>query len=105
MGSRSYTASQQRPFKVLILGGSYAGLSAALDLIDLTEGRAARRGENDVPTHGGNIPVDITIVDERDGYCMLLRDPLRTPSVTIGAFGWMRIVRDRVSQGLLAGSP
>lgn len=57
------------PFKVLILGGSYGGLSAALNLIDLAEGRAARQGNGVVPGHDGKVPVDITIVDERDGFC------------------------------------
>lgn len=57
------------PFKVLILGGSYGGLSAALNLIDLAEGRAARQGNGVLPGHDGKVPVDITIVDERDGFC------------------------------------
>ncbi|ROV87304.1 hypothetical protein VPNG_10399 [Cytospora leucostoma] len=90
MGSRLYTSSQQRPFKVLILGGSYAGLSAALDLLDLSEGRAARRGENDVPTHDGNIPVDITIVDERDGYYHLIGSPLALADHAYAKKAWVK---------------
>lgn len=69
MGSQ-FDASELTPFKVLILGGCYGGLSAALNLIDLSEGRAARQGNGVVPGHDGKIPIDITIVDERDGYCM-----------------------------------
>lgn len=72
MGSQFEASPQTQPFKVLILGGCYAGLSSALNLIDLAEGRAARRGNGDVPAHDGKIPVDITIVDERDGYCEFL---------------------------------
>lgn len=69
MGSQFDASAQPEPFKVLVLGGCYAGLSAALNLIDLSEGRAARQGNGVVPAHDGKIPVDITIVDERDGYC------------------------------------
>jgi hypothetical protein len=66
------------PFRILVAGGSYAGLSAALNLLDLCGGRAPRCGEptkldesNPVP----DISIDITIVDERDGFCKL--DPRR----------------------------
>lgn len=69
MGSQFDASSQSEPFKVLVLGGCYAGLSAALNLIDLSEGRAARQGNGVVPAHDGKISVHVTIVDERDGYC------------------------------------
>jgi hypothetical protein len=69
MGSQFDVSSESNPFKVLILGGCYGGLSAALNLLDLAEGRAARQGNGAVPGHEGKIPIDITIVDERDGYC------------------------------------
>lgn len=66
------------PFRILVAGGSYAGLSAALNLLDLCGRRAPRCGEptkldesNPVP----DISIDITIVDERDGFCKL--DPSR----------------------------
>jgi hypothetical protein len=60
------------PFKVLILGGSYGGLAAALHLLDLCKGRPSRFASE--PIEGirfGGFPVDITVVDERDGYCEL----------------------------------
>lgn len=69
MGSQFDPAAESTPFKVLILGGCYGGLSAALNLIDLAEGRAARQGNGVLPGHDGQVPVDITIVDERDGFC------------------------------------
>ena len=61
-----------QPFKVLVAGGSYGGLSAALNLQDLCRGLAPRCGPN--PAEGEQVqtsrfPVDITVVDERDGYC------------------------------------
>lgn len=58
------------PFRVLIIGGSYGGLAAALTLIDLCQGRLPRFNSNPgviPPQH--RIPVKITVVDERDGYC------------------------------------
>lgn len=70
MGSQFDASSESTPFKVLVLGGCYGGLSAALNLVDLSEGRAARQGNGVVPGHDGKIPIDVTIVDERDGYCM-----------------------------------
>lgn len=62
----------QTPFKVLVLGGSYAGLSAALNLVDLCHGLRHRFciDDNDNST-GKKIPVQVTIVDERDGFCTL----------------------------------
>lgn len=70
MGDHFDSTSAFEPFKVLVLGGCYGGLSAALNLIDLAEGRAARQGSGVAPGHNGKIPVEITVVDERDGYCM-----------------------------------
>jgi hypothetical protein len=58
------------PLKVLVIGGSYGGLSTALNLLDLCNGRSARSQmgppSTDQPV---KIPVEITMVDERDGYC------------------------------------
>jgi hypothetical protein len=59
------------PARVLILGGSYAGLAAVTNLLDLSEGRLPRFNptlEREVD-FSYKTPVEITIVDERDGYC------------------------------------
>lgn len=72
MGSQFDSSSASGPFKVLILGGCYGGLSTALNLLDLAEGRAARQGSGVVPGHDGQIPIEVTIVDERDGFCACL---------------------------------
>jgi ActR/RegA family two-component response regulator len=55
------------PFKVLVLGGSYGGLAAALDVVKLGKGISP----TDYLEYPANIPaaVDVTIVDERDGFC------------------------------------
>lgn len=59
------------PFRVLIAGGSYAGLSSAVNLLDLCHGRSPRMAQEAYVHHPNHkhIPVDITIVDERDGFC------------------------------------
>lgn len=68
------------PFKVLVVGGSYGGLSAALNLQDICSGRAARCGpdakkaalDGTYAGHDGpQFAVDITVVDERDGFCKM----------------------------------
>ncbi|KAB8232458.1 putative pyridine nucleotide-disulfide oxidoreductase AMID-like [Aspergillus alliaceus] len=65
-----------RQFRVLIAGGSYGGLSAALTLIDLSKGRLARFNfiaDAKPPQH--QIPIHITVVDERDGFYHLIGSP------------------------------
>lgn len=60
------------PYKVLVIGGSYGGLAATLNLLDLCHGRPCRfSGETELSEPREKIPVQITIVDERDGYCKL----------------------------------
>lgn len=57
--------------RVLVIGGSYAGLAATVNLIDLCDGKQPRFSSTSTEERTPNIklPVDITIVDERDGYC------------------------------------
>jgi len=64
--------SETRPVHVLILGGSYGGMSAAMNFLDMADGKAPRFGrgmEHPLPGHVSS--VEVTIVDERDGLCML----------------------------------
>ena len=62
--------SIEAPIRILVIGGSYAGLSAALNLYDYCNGKEARARLHDpVGGSGVVIPVEIKIVDERDGYC------------------------------------
>lgn len=58
--------------KVLVIGGSYSGLAATVNLIDLCNGKQPRftSTSNEVVSSKTKLPIDITIVDERDGYCM-----------------------------------
>jgi hypothetical protein len=68
--------SPAQPFRVLVAGGAYGGLSVALNLHDLCRGLAPRAGPTPDEAEQVERPkfaVDITIVDERDGYCELSR--------------------------------
>lgn len=70
MPSNEGLPPSSRVFRVLIVGGSYGGLAAALTLADLTRGHTARFNydpQAKAPPTG--IPIQITVVDERDGYC------------------------------------
>jgi hypothetical protein len=60
-----------KPSKVLIIGGSYGALAATLNLLDLCHGRAPRFPPETSPGPSAlqKIRVQITIVDERDGFC------------------------------------
>lgn len=61
----------QQTIRVLIAGGAYAGVSAAVNLLDLSLGRPARLEPDKVPAEEARngVPIEIYIVDERDGYC------------------------------------
>ncbi|KAJ5329418.1 hypothetical protein N7452_009808 [Penicillium brevicompactum] len=79
------------PFKVLIVGGSYAGLAATLNLVDLCQGRKCRFNLDEAdkaPEH--KVPVQITIVDERDGYYHIIGLPLAIGSNSDASTFWNR---------------
>jgi NADPH-dependent 2,4-dienoyl-CoA reductase/sulfur reductase-like enzyme len=59
MGNEVATENKPKPVKVLVAGGCYAGLAAALTILERCDSATPR------------IPVSITIVDEKDGYCVL----------------------------------
>jgi hypothetical protein len=62
----------KNPTKVLIVGGSYAGLAAALNLSDLCSGKPSRGSHPPLPPEAKPqpaLPVEIKILDERDGFC------------------------------------
>jgi hypothetical protein len=58
-------------FKVLVVGTSYGGVATAVNLLDLAD-RLTPRQASEPYTHHPDSPAvrfEITIVDERDGYC------------------------------------
>ena len=58
--------------KVLVVGGAYGGMAAAVNLLDISNHANPRfnypnyQWDADAP----RTPIEVTIVDERDGYCM-----------------------------------
>ncbi|KAJ6151472.1 hypothetical protein N7470_007069 [Penicillium chermesinum] len=77
--------------RVLIVGGSYGGLAAALNLHDLARGRVARFDSNPeakVPAY--KVPIQMTIVDERDGYYHLIGSPKSLACEKFAAESWTR---------------
>jgi hypothetical protein len=66
---------KKAPTKVLVIGGCYGGLSAALNLLDLCKGqrsRATAHMPDESTETRPKLAVEIKIVDERDGYCNIL---------------------------------
>lgn len=70
--------------RILVAGGSYAGLSTVVNLLDLGRGLTARMSENKYKYHPelGLVNWDITVVDERDGFCKQ-NGPSRSPTALI----------------------
>jgi hypothetical protein len=73
--------------RVFIAGGSYTGLSTALNLLDLGQGLSPRMAQSPYVHHPELPRVDfrITIADERDGFCKgnLIHSPMYTVPVSI----------------------
>ncbi|KAG6006013.1 hypothetical protein E4U21_007439 [Claviceps maximensis] len=64
-------------YRVFIAGGSYAGLSTAVNLLDLGRGLSPRMASERYKHHNGMELVnwEITIADERDGFYHLIGSP------------------------------
>ncbi|EPS25092.1 hypothetical protein PDE_00023 [Penicillium oxalicum 114-2] len=79
------------PFRVMIIGGSYGGLSAALNLWDLTQARLPRFNyAYDGPPPSQKIQIQTTIVDERDGYYHLIGSPKSLLCEKLASESWTR---------------
>jgi hypothetical protein len=63
---------EHRPKRVLVIGGSYAGLAACITLLDLCRGRTST---GIVPPDGLDaklkIRIEIKLIDERDAFCKI----------------------------------
>ncbi|KAK6226326.1 hypothetical protein QIS74_02373 [Colletotrichum tabaci] len=80
------------PFRVFIVGTSYGGVSAALNLLDLSSGKPPRLAHTPYEHHPDfkNIPIDITIADERDGYFHIIGTPLAFADSKYAAKSWVK---------------
>lgn len=81
--------SLSKPKRILIVGASYAGLAAAINLLDLSEGRPQRFSPSD-PAPSAKFPVEIIVVDERDGYYHVIGSPLALASSSFAERSWTR---------------
>ncbi|CAG8358813.1 unnamed protein product [Penicillium salamii] len=91
MPSNDFVRTVSRSYRVLVIGGSYSGLAAALSLIDLSNARVPRftyNPEAKPPTH--RVPIQITIVDKRDGYFHLIGSPKALACKKFAAEAWTR---------------
>ncbi|CAG7920245.1 unnamed protein product [Penicillium olsonii] len=91
MPSNDFVRTVSRSYRVLVIGGSYSGLAAALSLIDLSNARVPRftyNPEAKPPTH--RIPIQITVVDKRDGYFHLIGSPKALACKKFAAEAWTR---------------
>ncbi|OQE20187.1 hypothetical protein PENFLA_c017G06901 [Penicillium flavigenum] len=91
MPSNDFVRTVSRNFRVLVIGGSYGGLSAALALIDLSQGRLPRFNCNpDAKAPPHRIPIQITVVDKRDGYFHLIGSPKALACEKFASEAWTR---------------
>lgn len=66
--------SLSAPHRVLVVGCAYGGISTVVNLLDCAKGKGLR--ENYMPEAAdfkdkkSKQGLDITVLDERDGYCM-----------------------------------
>ncbi|KAK8007799.1 hypothetical protein PG989_001789 [Apiospora arundinis] len=79
--------STANPFKVLIAGGCYSGLAAAINLLDKCDSALDAR-----------IPVSITIVDERSGFFHVIGSPLALSSKEYADKCWVDFADVKILQ-------
>jgi hypothetical protein len=66
--------SLSNPHRVLVVGCAYGGISAVVNLLEFSQGKA-RQSVYPGPDFQGarsRRGVEITVIDERDGYCASL---------------------------------
>ncbi|KAI1096643.1 FAD/NAD(P)-binding domain-containing protein [Rostrohypoxylon terebratum] len=73
----SAARSEANPYRVFIAGGCYAGLAVAVNLLEKCD------------TIESPIPVEITIVDERDGFYHVIGSPLALASASYAEKAWV----------------
>ncbi|KAG6141427.1 hypothetical protein E4U22_007237 [Claviceps purpurea] len=78
--------------RVLVAGGSYAGLSTVVNLLDLGRGITPRMSEKKYKHHPelGLVNWDITVVDKRDGFYHLIGSPLALADTEYAKKTWIK---------------
>ncbi|TQB68712.1 hypothetical protein MPDQ_002892 [Monascus purpureus] len=86
---------ERAPFRVLVIGGSYAGFATIVNLLDLCHGKPCRFAASKTDDASRNepeqrrVPIQVTFVDERDGYYHLIGSPLAFASSSYAAKAWV----------------
>ncbi|KAF2465795.1 FAD/NAD(P)-binding domain-containing protein [Lindgomyces ingoldianus] len=78
--------------RVLVIGAAYGGISTLLNLFDLSQGKV-RESAYPLPDFKGQKPeneVEITVIDERDGFFHSVGAPLAHVSKTYTSAMWKR---------------
>lgn len=68
-----------QPHRVLVVGGSYGGLAFIVNFLDLIEGKPCRPSHRPLPDFAGRTSqrgVEVTLLDERDGFFHTVGAPL-----------------------------
>ncbi|KFY34951.1 hypothetical protein V494_06326 [Pseudogymnoascus sp. VKM F-4513 (FW-928)] len=79
--------------RVLVIGGAYAGLSAVINLLELANGAEHRPTSVTLPPITGKplqSSVQITMVDERDGFYHTIGSPLALADESYGEKAWRK---------------
>lgn len=83
-----YSGSQ--PHRVLVVGGSYGGLTFVSNLLDIVDGKPSRPYHRPIPDFEGRTSergVEIILLDERDGFFHTVGAPLaHTAKKTVSSF-------------------
>ncbi|KGQ07550.1 Apoptosis-inducing factor A [Beauveria bassiana D1-5] len=88
----SSVSSTPAPVRIFIAGGSYAGLSAAMNLLDLSSGASPRQATEPYPHVPGfeKLDIEITLADERDGWYHLIGSPLALADNEYAKKAWIK---------------
>ncbi|KAK9422938.1 hypothetical protein SUNI508_04605 [Seiridium unicorne] len=78
MTSNTATYNATKPVRVFVAGGCYAGLAAAIEILERCD------------IASPPIPVLITIVDERDGFYHVISTPLALADKTYAEKAWVK---------------
>ena len=94
ISSAAATQAKPKPTnRVLIIGGNYAGLAATVNLLQLAFGGAHAPSSVPFPELDGkalDTDVEITLVDERDGWYHTIGSPLALADPNYGDKAWTK---------------
>ncbi|KAH8735297.1 hypothetical protein BGZ61DRAFT_490937 [Ilyonectria robusta] len=83
---------ESHAIRVFVAGGSYAGVASAVNLLDLSQGLTPRQNEETYEFHSDlkTFDIEVTMVDERDGYYHLIGTPLALADSEYAKKNWVK---------------